>query len=468
MDVVRASLARIDAYDRQGPTLRAMITINPRAVAIATDCDRRRASGEPLRPLHGVPLVLKDNFDTCDLPTTSGAVTFKDLVPPRDAFVVERLREAGAVILGKTNMTELAYGGSSVSSLGGQTLNPYDLTRTPGGSSGGTGAAIAASYAVLGTGSDTGQSIRSPASACGLVGVRPTRGLISRRGIAPFSPTQDEVGPITRSAEDAARMLDVMVGVDPEDPVTERSRGETPRSYLAALDESALAGVRLGLLTSVMGEGAAHEPVNRVVAATAKQLRRLGATVVPVRIADLDGLTRDLNLMSLEFGEALGAYLAALGARAPVRSLAEFVARGECHPSLKAGLAADAQATRHPQGKAYQSVLTRRERLRGALLGVLDAGAYDALLYPHQRRLAVRVGEDQVDRNGVLSHGSGLPAVCFPAGRSEPTPAAPLGVPVGLELLGQWSEARLLSLAYGFERQVTARRPPVSTPDLRG
>jgi amidase len=465
VDAVRESLRRIEAYDRTGPALRAMITVNPRAVETAAALDRQRATGEPLGPLHGVPLVLKDNFDTCDLPTTSGAVTFQSVVPPRDAFVVARLRAAGAIVIGKTNMTELAYGGSSVSSLGGQVLNPYDRARTPGGSSGGTGASLAASYAVLGTGSDTGQSVRSPASACALVGVRPTQGLISRRGVVPFSPTQDEVGPMARTVEDAARMLDVMVAVDPEDPVTARGRGHRPESYRTALRADALAGARLAILTSMMGGDAIHAPVNLVMGQAVEAMRGLGAIVEPVDVPGLEALTRDLSLMSLEFADALAGYLGGLGAAAPVRTLAEFVARGECHPSLRCGLAADALMAGGSKSEAHRHMLGRRLQLRAALLNVLKAGRFDAFLYPHQRRLAVLVGEEQVERNGVLSNGSGLPAVCFPAGRSSPSATAALGVPVGVELLGpDWSEPRLLALAFGFEQQVHPRTAPAGLP----
>lgn len=249
--------------------------MNPRALEAAAEMDRLRVAGTALPPLHGIPLILKDNFDTADLPTTGGAVTLARSVPLRDAFVVSRIREAGAIILGKANQTELALNGSSVSSLGGQTLNPYDLTRTPGGSSGGTGAAIAGSFAVLGTGSDTGQSIRSPASACALVGVRPTRGLVSRRGVMPFSPSQDEVGPITRTVEDAARLLDVMAGYDSEDPVTALGVGHVTTSYREALRPDALRGARLGLLEAFMGSADVHRPVNDVVREAVGRLRRL-------------------------------------------------------------------------------------------------------------------------------------------------------------------------------------------------
>lgn len=467
VDVVRACLERIDAYDRQGPSLRAMITVNPRALEAAAGMDRLRATGAPLAPLHGIPLVLKDNFDTSDLPTTGGAVTFARVIPPRDAFVVARLRAAGALVIGKANQTELALGGSSVSSLGGQTLNPYDLTRTPGGSSGGTGAAIAASFAVLGTGSDTGQSIRSPASACALVGVRPTRGLVSRRGVMPFSPTQDEVGPLTRTVEDAARMLDVMAGHDPEDPVTARGAGHVPASYRGALAPDAIRGARLGLLESFMGTSDVHQPVNAVVREAVARLGELGATIVPVEIAGLEVLTSDLSLMRLELAAAFDAYLSTLGDRAPVRTLAEYVARGEFHPSLRADLEAAVQVVDGPSSLEHAHMRRRRDALRAAVRLAFEAQALDGILYPHQRRLAVPVGEEQVDRNGVLSNSTGYPAVVFPAGFAAPTATAPLGVPVGMEVLGPaWTEARLLSFAAAFEHAVGGRRTPLSTPPL--
>lgn len=465
--IVAACFDRIEAYDRRGPSLGAILTVNPRALDEARGWDRRLGTDDVLPSLYGIPLILKDNFDTADLPTTGGARALAGVVPAADAFVVSRLRAAGAIVLAKANMTELAYGGSSVSSLGGQTLNPYDLARTPGGSSGGTGAAIAASFAVLGTGSDTGQSIRSPASACALVGVRPTRGLVSRCGIMPFSPTQDEVGPITRTVEDAARMLDVMAGVDPGDSITARGAGQGPASYLDGLRPDALAGARLGLVTSLLGAGDVHAAVNGVVHGAAARLAALGATVVPVDIPTLAALTDGLSLMSLEFADAFDGYLARLGARAPVKTLAELVATGLCHPSLLAGLASDARVADGPGAAEHTRLLARRAALRQVFVEVLDTGRLDALLYPHQRRLTVRVGKEQVERNGVLSNGTGLPAVCFPGGFSLPSSGAPLGVPVGLELLGRdWSEPRLLALAYAWQQQSQPRRPPAATPPL--
>jgi amidase len=217
VQVIQSYLNRIDAYDHRGPALNSIITVNPHALDTAAEMDRLDTATVRQRPLHCIPIILKDNYDTADMPTTGGSLTLAKLVPAADGFVVKRLRQAGAIVVAKANLMELAWSGTTVSSLGGQTRNPYDLTRTPGGSSGGTGAAIAASFGVIGTGSDTGQSIRSPSSANSLVGVRPTRGLVSRAGIIPLSTTQDAAGPITRTVDDAARTLDVIVGYDPND-----------------------------------------------------------------------------------------------------------------------------------------------------------------------------------------------------------------------------------------------------------
>ena len=242
--VVRHYLDRIEAYDDRGPVVNAIITVNPHAIETAEQLDRLFPAGRYSRPLYCIPVVLKDNFHTADMPTTGGSLTFAKMQTPEDGFVVKKLRDAGAIVVAKANLHELARAGTTVSSLGGQTKNPYDLTRTPGGSSGGTGAAIAANFGVLGTGSDTGQSIRSPSSANSLVGLRATRGLVSRGGVMPFSTTQDEAGPIVRTVEDAARMLDVIAGYDPADPITAFSTGHIPRSYTASLDPGGLKGAR--------------------------------------------------------------------------------------------------------------------------------------------------------------------------------------------------------------------------------
>jgi Asp-tRNA(Asn)/Glu-tRNA(Gln) amidotransferase A subunit family amidase len=466
--LIRAYLERIDAYDHKGPALNAILAVNPRAIDTAADMDRLDAATAARRPLHCIPVVLKDNYDTADMPTTGGSVTLAKSLPPADGFVVRRLREAGGIILAKANLMELAWSGTTVSSLGGQTKNPYDLTRTPGGSSGGTGAAIAANFGVLGTGTDTGQSIRSPASANSLVGVRPTRGLVSRAGIIPVSTTQDAAGPITRTVEDAARMLDVIAGYDPGDPITAFSTGKIPRSYTDSLTKEGLKGARLGLLVDLLGKDPVHQPVNLVVEGAVTRMRAMGATIARVSIPGLDALTRDLSLINFEFKPAFNDYLAGLGARAPVKTLDEFIARGEFHPSIRSGLLA-AQRIEDPlHSVEYKQMLLRRNDLRQAVMTLIATNRLDAVLYPHQRRLVVPIGEEQVERNGVLSNSTGFPAIAFPGGFSAPSASAPDGVPVGLEMLGpEWSEPTLFRLAYAYQEGATSRKPPSSTPALR-
>ena len=466
--LVASYLARIDAYDAAGPALNAILALNPSALNIAADMDTRRASDPTgMGPLHCIPVVLKDNYDTAGLRTTGGSVILAESMPLDDAFVVQRLRSAGALILAKANLTELARGGTTVSSLGGQTKNPYALARTPGGSSGGTGAAIAADFGTVGTGSDTGQSIRSPASAGSLVGIRPTRGLISRDGIIPLSTTQDAVGPITRTVEDAAKMLDAMVGYDPRDPITAFSHGKIPESYTHSLRRDALVGARVGVLLDFIGSDSHHEDVNTVTETVLARMAELGATIVRMRIPHLNNLTQDLTVSGFEAKIAFNAYLADLGPRAPVSTLGEFIERGTFHESIRRSLEMDQQIRDGLNDPEYLRRLRRRQQLRQAIMTAMAEHHLDAILYPHQRRLVALIGEPQLERNGVLSNGTGLPAITLPGGFSPPSPAAPLGVPVGIELLGEeWSEPRLIELAFSFEQATRIRRPPAATPAL--
>src|ERR1700716_3581263 len=276
-ELVQQYLDRIAAYDKQGPALKAIITINPRALEIADELDHQYRRSGLTGPLHGIPIILKDNFNTFDMPSTGGNTAMRDSVPLADAFTVDKIRKAGALILAKSNLQEFARGGNSLSSLGGQVLNPYDLTRTPGGSSGGTGAAIASNFAVLGTGSDTGQSVRSPASANNLVGIRPTRRLVSRAGVIPNSLTQDEVGPITRTVTDAALLLDVMAGYDAADPITAFGNGRIPGSHARLLATDALKGARIGVMTNLFGTEERHTEVNQVMEGVIAGMVGLGA-----------------------------------------------------------------------------------------------------------------------------------------------------------------------------------------------
>jgi len=358
----------------------------------------------------------------------------------------------------------------TVSSLGGQTKNPYELTRTPGGSSGGTGAALAANFATVGTGSDTVNSIRSPSSANSLVGVRPTRGLISRAGVIPVSFTQDAVGPITRTVADAAVMLDVMAGYDPDDPVTAVGIGKVPATYTAFLDRNGLKGVRIGVLRTLFGSGPDHQEVNRVMASAFEVLKKHGAILVEVTDPAFDTgmLASDLDVQKWEYKYDLNNYLKAQP-NPPVHSLAELIATGNYYKRSLEKFLASAEAQQNGLNEPdYKDRRVKIDDLRVRLANALAKDNLVALVYPHQKRLPVMIGDlNQAERNGILASLTGFPAITVPAGFSAPTASAPIGVPVGIEFLGQpFSEPQLLKLAYAFEQATHARKPPQSTPPL--
>src|SRR5713226_4114400 len=469
-NLVQQYLDRIHAYDQQGPAINSMLYVNPASLeqADALDQDFRRT--HKLKPLGCIPIVLKDNFDTADMPTTAGALTLKGAQPEKDAFAVQKLREAGALILGKANMSEFATGGISASSLGGQVRNPYDLTRTPGGSSGGTGAAVAANFAAAGTGSDTGGSIRSPASATSLVGLRPTRGLISRDGIVPVSFTQDTIGPMARNVGDAARLLDAMVGYDPNDPVTAFSVGNIPKTYTAFL-QSGLKGARLGVLTTLFGKGPEYDEVNKVMGKAIDAMKAQGAVIVQVEDPSLDSdiLTSKFRLNEPEFKAAINGYLQQQGSRVPVHSLAEIIASGQYHKPTLQKFFATAESYEDGLNSAdYKDRRMRMDEIRIEVANLMAKNQLDALVYPHQKCLVLPIGATfQKDRNGIIAALAGFPAIEVPAGFSLPTADAPIGVPVGMEFLGRaWAEPELIKLAFGFEQATHLRKPPVSTPAL--
>jgi Asp-tRNA(Asn)/Glu-tRNA(Gln) amidotransferase A subunit family amidase len=469
-DLVQQYLDRIRAYDQQGPAINSMLYVNPASLQQAEAMDQEFKRTRKLKPLTCVPIVLKDNFDTADMPTTAGALTLRGAQPEKDAFAVKRLREAGALILGKTNLQEFASGGISVSSLGGQVKNPYDLTRTPGGSSGGTGAAVAANFAAAGTGSDTGGSIRSPSSANSLVGFRPTRGLISRDGIVPVSFTQDTIGPMTRTVADTARILDVMAGYDPNDPVTAFSVGNIPKTYTAFL-QNGLPGARLGLLTNLLGSGPEYEPVNKVIAKAVEAMKKQGAVIVPLDdpVLETKSLTANFRLNEPEFKAALNSYLQQQASHVPVHSLTEIIASGNYHkPTLEKFFAAAESYVDGPNSADYKDRRMKMEEIKIEVANLMAKNQLDALIYPHQKCLVVPIGATfQKDRNGVIAALAGLPAIEVPAGFAAPTADAPIGVPVGLEFLGRaWAEPELLRLAFGFEQSTRYRKPPPSTPAL--
>jgi Asp-tRNA(Asn)/Glu-tRNA(Gln) amidotransferase A subunit family amidase len=455
--LVDAYLARVAAYDQRGPALNAMIRLNPNARADASRLDAERRQGRVRGPLHGIPIILKDNFDTADLPTSGGSLALANHQPREDAFVVRRLREAGAVILGKSNMHELAAGITTISSLGGQTRNPYDPRRCPGGSSGGTGAAIAASFAAVGWGSDTCGSIRIPSAFGSLAGLRPTQGLVSRSGVMPLSHTQDIPGPLARTVQDLAIALDATVGPDPADTATRVLVGRAIPRFTDSLRADALRGARIGILTSYFTD--ADGEILDTVRAAIRAMKNAGADTVRVDIAGFDSLLAGTSVINFEHKFDMIDYLARTPGE-PVKSIADILATGLESGALEARFRlADSLGTR--DSDAYRRALARQVAIRARITSVMDSLQLDALVYPTMRRKPVLVGDPQLGSTCALSAQTGLPALSIPAGFTGD------GLPVGIELLGRaFTDVRLVSLGYAFEQLGRRRRAPFSTPAL--
>jgi Asp-tRNA(Asn)/Glu-tRNA(Gln) amidotransferase A subunit family amidase len=367
--------------------------------------------------------------------------------------------------LAKTNLHEFAIWGETISSMLGQSVNPYDPTRTPGGSSGGTGAAIAANIGIIGIGTDTINSIRSPASACSAVGLRPTVGLVSRAGIVPYSLTQDTAGPICRTVEDCVRTLDVIAGYDPDDEETAWSIGRQPESYLPYLKEDGLKGKRLGVLRSFFGKEAINESVNKVMEEALLVFEAGGATLVELDDEiDSDRMIREVSVHFDDLKTHLNAYLSGLRPDAPVHSVEEILASGKFHPGIEENLK---KALKLDVGTAeYNQKLIRQAAMRTRIMKIMADHELDALVYPHQQQLVCKIGEGQQQRNGVLCSATGFPSIAVPAGFA-PSEQAPIGVPVGLEIAGRpFSEGVLIEIAYSFEQLSRFRKPPISAPAL--
>ncbi len=475
--LVEMYLARIEAYDRGGPALNTVLHLNERALERARELDRERAARGPRSRLHGIPVVLKDNVDTSDMPTTAGSLLLAGSIPPDDAFLVRRLREAGAIILAKVNMSEFASG-ATMSSVGGWIRNPHDLEHTPSGSSGGTGAAIAASFAQLGIGTDTGGSIRGPSTSNGIAGLKPTLGLVSRDGIVPLALSFDTGGPMARSVYDIAAMLDVIAGPDPADRATGAAAGRVPDDYTAYLDADALRGARIGVARQFMG---GDQEVDWIVETALETMRGAGATVVEVRLPPwLVEVRSDwyTTIRWREFRDQIPAYLATLGPGYP-RTLAELVdgSRAVVAPTRDGGRPNPARWSLFVQEEA-SGLLTDAEYVamkehglplvRAVLAGLMEAEDLDAVVYPTSPDRPGRVGGGGGAGGGTpsatnLANLTGFPDLVVPAGFTTD------GLPVGISFLGPaFSEPVLLGLGYAFERRAGARRDPVTTPPLQG
>jgi Asp-tRNA(Asn)/Glu-tRNA(Gln) amidotransferase A subunit family amidase len=465
--LVRRYLARIAAYDQQGPRLNAVIAINPRALDEARARDEERRTKGPRGPLHGIPLAVKDNIDTSDLPTTGGSLAFAGSTPLHDATVVARLRAAGAIILVKTNLDELALDSKGLSSLGRQTLNPYDLSRSPGGSSGGTAVAVAAGFVTAGLATETGLSIRGPAANTGIVGLAPSRGLVSRTGVMPISFTQDRVGVHARSVADAAILLSAIQGLDPEDLSTTESLGRVSGAYREKPGAPPSAA-RIGILRDLFRTGAEFTPAHAVVEATLAEWQQQGVVLVDhVRTGEnLVGQMPTLRVNSFELGAALASYLRHRGPASPVMSPEGFIASGKYLKggNLETRFRENRTVGNLEENREYLRRLAAQRRLRQRLEELMVAHNVDALAYPTKGLPAPPLGtSDAGPRDNAISSTTGLPALVLPAGLT------PDGLPVALELLGRpFSEARLIELGRLFERATRVRLPPTTTPPLSG
>jgi Asp-tRNA(Asn)/Glu-tRNA(Gln) amidotransferase A subunit family amidase len=484
--LVEAYLARIDAYDKQGPALNAIITLNSRALQRADELDAALASGGLVGPLHGIPMIVKDNYDTSDMQTSAGSAALAGSVPPDDAFQVQRIRQAGAIVLAKSHMAEWAFSPYQTvgSIIPGYTRNPYALNRVPAGSSGGTGASVAASFGVVGLGTDTGNSIRGPSSHNLLAGIRSTMGLTSRDGIVPLDLYHDIGGPMGRTLADAVAVFDVIAGYDRADEVTARSRDDredgTPRraaSYLDYLRNGALAGSRIGVVRQLSETETTDAEIQEVFERALEDMRALGAETVDVEIVELDTIPGDERWCD-RFRYDLEAYLASLGEAALYVTVAEIIESRKFHGSVRNGLEESLGATGDPDDDpACHTARANGRRLADGIQRVMEPNRLDALVYPTWSNPPRLIGDMQSpagDNSQDLSPHTGFPAITVPMGftrRLADTPGSrPYGgpgLPAGITFLSTaWNEPRLIELAYSYEQATQHRQPPWTTPSL--
>jgi amidase len=475
--LTRAYLDRIAALDRRGPELRSIIETNPDALSVAEGLDRERREKGPRGPLHGIPVLLKDNLDTADrTTTTAGSLALAGSIPARDSFVARRLREAGVVLLGKANLSEWANirsnrSSSGWSARGGRCRNPYALDRNPCGSSSGSGVAVSANLCALAIGTETDGSIVCPANANGIVGIKPTLGLVSRSGIIPIAHSQDTAGPMCRTVKDAAILLAAITGVDSADASTAESPGRAATDYTKAFDPAGLKGARIGVHRKAFGF---HPGVDRVMEEALRALKQEGAVLVdPADIPHVGEYDEsELEVLLYELKADLNAYLAGLGPKAPVKSLADVIAFNESHraeemPYFGQELFLQAQEKGPLTDSTYLEALEKNRRLSRAegIDAVMDQHKLDAVVAPTggPAWLTDLVNGDHfIGGSSTAAAVAGYPSITVPAGFV-------FGLPVGISFIGRaWSESTLVRLAYAFEQATRARQPPrmVDTLDL--
>jgi Asp-tRNA(Asn)/Glu-tRNA(Gln) amidotransferase A subunit family amidase len=478
--LVQQYLRRIEAYDKNGPAINAIVVVNPDALAQADALDARYKQSGPAGPLHCIPTIVKDNFETIGLQSAAGSLSLQGFVSTRDAFQVRKIKEAGALVLAKSNMAEWAFTPyETVSSiLPGYTRNPYALDRVTAGSSGGTAAAVAASMGAIGLGSDTGNSIRGPASHQSLAGIRSTMGLTSRAGVVPLNLLADIAGPMTRTLADAVAVFQVIAGEDSNDPITTADtvtaafrparRPASLPQYAASLVRDGLKGARIGVLRQAYERDTTDPEIVTVFRAALDDMRAAGATIVDPAPVPLDNVRRAQDAPPCGgFKYDINRYLGSHRDRIPVKSLEEVIKSRRFHPSVQRRLEQSQEAQENgPETAGCQAEATYREQVRAAVAEVMDAQKLDAFVYPtwsNPPRLIGDLNTPHGDNSQFFSPTTGFPSIQVPMGYTRGGL-----LPAGITFFGRaWDEPRLIRLAYSYEQQTRHRRPPPTTPPLR-
>ena len=469
--LVEQYLRRIEMFDKNGPALNAIVMTNPDALKQADAMDQRFKQGGLSGPLHCIPTLVKDNFETIGLQSANGSLALAGFVSNKDAFQVKKIKDAGAIVIAKSNMAEWAFSPLETvnSILPGYTKNPYALDRVTAGSSGGTAAAVAASFGTVGLGSDTGNSIRGPSSHQALAGIRSTMGLTSRAGVLPLNLLADIAGPMARTVTDAVTVFQVIVGSDPDDPVTLVASSHLPQNYSAALVASGLKGARIGVLRFAYERPSTDPEIVEVFMRAVDDLRKAGATIIDPGVVDgLSEIRRQQGVgPCMGFKHDINRYLASHGDRVPVKSLTEIIKSGRFHPSVQRRLEqAEEGAVNGPETPACKAEMEYRRQVGAAVTKTMDAQKIDAWVYPtwsNPPRLIGDLNTPGGDNSQFFSPTTGFPAIQVPMGYTRGG-----RLPAGITFFGRaWSEAQLIKYAYAYEQATRHRRAPESTPPLR-